>query len=70
MGCRVTRLFVHVGPVGSRYTLVKGDIRDWLIDSNIPALWSPSRRGWHVRTERLPDMLARAEFDQLIVRIK
>jgi hypothetical protein len=66
----VKRLFVYVGPDGSRYALIRGDARDWLIDSKIPAMWSPSRRGWHVRTERLPDMIARAELDGVKVRVK
>ena len=65
------RLYV-LGISGNlRYTLVRGvDLRDWLRDNGIPAMWSPLRKGWQVRTDRIGDLIARAELDGFDVRMK
>lgn len=64
-----SRLYVYDLP-DSHYTLVRGRLRDWLTAQRIPALNSPRLRGWQVRTERVPDLLAKAEADGFEVRLK
>lgn len=53
-----------------RYALVKGRVRDFLRDNRIPALYSASRRGWHVRMDRISDVIAQAESAGIRVRVK
>ena len=53
-----------------RYALVKGHVRDFLRDNRIPALYSPSQRGWHVRMDRIADVIAQAEQAGIRVRVK
>lgn len=44
---------------GTRYLLLTGrGIRDLMRDWHVPALWSPARRGCHVRLSHLPDLRA------------
>jgi hypothetical protein len=64
--------FVYVYPTaeGERYTLVRGPLRDWLKAESIPALRSITHKGWHVRTERIGDLIARAEHAGYEVRMK
>lgn len=64
------RLYVYGMPENVRYTLVRGHLREWLKDSAIPAMWSPARKGWLIRTDRIGDVLARAELDGYDVRMK
>lgn len=65
------RLYVWGISGNLRYTLVRGvNLRDWLRDSGIPAMWSPLRKGWQVRTDRIGDLIARAELDGFDVRMK
>lgn len=65
------RLYVWGISGNLRYTLVRGvDLRDWLRDNGIPAMWSPLRKGWQVRTDRIGDLIARAELDGFEVRMK
>ena len=52
-----------------RYSLVKGPLMDWLKEHRIPALWTPAKRGWHIRNDRLPDVLVQASLDGLRVKI-
>jgi hypothetical protein len=54
------------------YSLVRGDaeLRDWLLEHNIPAMWTPRHRGWSIRTERMADLVAQAEHDGLQVQMK
>ncbi len=44
---------------GTCYLLLTGrGIRDLMRDWHVPALWSPTHRGCHVRISRLPDLRA------------
>lgn len=61
---------MFVWPSEGRYALLKGYMRDWLRDNGIPALYSPSQRGWHVRMDRIADVIAQAERDGIRVRVK
>ncbi|HMM93979.1 hypothetical protein [Phycicoccus sp.] len=51
-------------------SLLRGNILDWLRDEGIPAQWSNRLRGWRVRTERVGDIIARAESAGITVRMK
>lgn len=53
---------------GRRHTPIKGSVKDWLAKNGIPALWSPTNRGWWLRNERVADVVALAERQGLIVR--
>lgn len=67
----MSRVYVYGLPENVRYTLVRGvNLRDWLRDRSIPAMWSPARKGWLIRNDRLGDVLARAELDGYDVRMK
>ena len=57
-----------IGRVENNYTLVKGNVSDWLAHNRIPALGTPMNRGWWIRNERLPDVVALAEHQGLIVK--
>lgn len=71
MDVMTVRLYVYSIPENLRYTLVRGvSLRDWLRDNGIPAMWSPLRKGWQVRTDRIGDLIARAELDGFEVRMK
>jgi len=59
---------LYVGRVEGRNTLVKGSIRNWLIENSIPAMYSPTARGWWVRNERIVDLVALAEYQGLVVK--
>lgn len=50
--------------------LVRGNVRQWLISHRVPAYWLPRWRGWQVRSERVPDLLALAELDGLAVIVR
>ena len=63
-------ILVYGMPNSDRYTLIKGPIHDWLIEQRITATWTPRLNGWCVRTERLGDLIARAEHDGYVVRMK
>jgi hypothetical protein len=64
-----TTTVLLIGREEGNYTLCKGSVRTWLADNRTPALWSPLNRGWWVRSERIPDLLAMAEVDGLIVKV-
>lgn len=51
-----------------RHVLVRGPIRQWLKDRQVPAYWSRPHRGFLVRRERIPDLVARLEHDGYVVR--
>lgn len=51
-----------------RHILLRGALRNYLRDKGIPAMWSPSLRGWHLRRDRLADVVARLEHDGWDVR--
>ena len=62
-----TRMTVYAPP-GASYALVRGRLKPWLIRHSIPAMHSATARGWWVRTERLPDVLALADLDHVAVK--
>lgn len=65
------RLYVYgMAAENTRYTLVRGFIRDWLKNEGIPAMYSITYKGWHIRTERIGDVIARAEHAGYDVRMK
>jgi hypothetical protein len=64
------RIYAYGMPENVRYTLVRGHLREWLREHSIPAMWSPARKGWLIRTDRLGDVLALAELDGYDVRLK
>ena len=67
----MNRIYVYGLPErNSRYTLIRGHLRDWLKAENIPALRSVTHRGWCVRTERIGDLIARAEHAGFEVHMK
>lgn len=53
-------LMVYERP-GNRYSLVRGPVRKLTGATSIVAHWSPSERGYLVRTDRLGDLLAIAD---------
>jgi hypothetical protein len=61
---------VYVYETTGRYMILRGPIRDYLRDNDIPALRSPASRGWLIRRERVADLVARLELDGYIVRPK
>jgi hypothetical protein len=64
-------MLLTVCPSGSpRYRLIKGPLKDWLIANRIPAMYSARQRGWSVRSDRLPDLLALAQRDGIPVRFR
>lgn len=66
----VNRVYVYGLRDNARYTLIRGHLREWLKAEGIPAMWSLTYRGWHVRTERIGDLIARAELAGYQVRMK
>ncbi|TQM62584.1 hypothetical protein FBY41_2620 [Humibacillus xanthopallidus] len=52
----------------TRNTLIRGPIRQWLKDHDVPAYWSAVNRGWFVRDERMPDLRAELEHAGYSVR--
>lgn len=61
----VSRLYVYDMREPTRYVLLRAsrwtEFRDHLKDRRVPALWSPTDRGWCLRKERLADVIAEAE---------
>lgn len=54
--------YVYTPQVAGRYVLLRGvGAAHWLRAQKIPAVRTATRRGFDVRAERLPDLLARAE---------
>lgn len=66
----MNRVYVYGLPENVRYTLIRGHLRDWLKSERIPAMYSITYKGWHVRTERIGDLIARAEHAGYEVRMK
>lgn len=51
-----------------RYRLLSGHgASKWLSRNGIPAMWSTTHRGYHVRAERIPDLRAMAEAEGIRV---
>ena len=57
-------------PGEPRYVLLKGALRAWLIERRQPAYYAPADRGWWLRRERLDEVLALAELDHIVVRLR
>lgn len=53
----------------SKYSLIKGPLRDWLRDNGIPATYSAKDRGWLIRNERVADVVALAQHDRFAVTV-
>jgi hypothetical protein len=54
--------FIYLAP-GERQALVRGPMGFWLKQIGVPAMWSRTERGWWVRAETLPDLMARADLE-------
>lgn len=71
---RQPRIYVYGDEGNLRYVTLRTPdwqtVRDWLVTNDIPATWSPTFRGWHVRTDRIGDAVARAEIDGFRVIMK
>ncbi len=63
------RLYVYETP--GRYVLLRGhpDLRGWLREQHVPAVYAPLDRGHKLRRERLADVLAAAQESGLPVRV-
>lgn len=61
---------IYLYEANARDFLIRGHIREWLKSEGIPALWSPTSKGWFVRRERVADLVARLENDGYHVRPK
>lgn len=55
---------------GHRDTLLKGNLRDWLRDNHVSAMYSLPLRGWHIRNHRVPDVLATAHAQGVSMRMR
>ena len=53
-----------------RDVLVRGNVRDWLVEAGVPAQRSARLRGWLVRRETAPDLMAKAQRDGVLVRTR
>ena len=63
------RMTIVDDPVNVRYVIVKGHVRQWLKDNGVPAMWLPRHRGFCMRRDRLPDLLALADVQGHRVRV-
>ncbi len=62
-------LFAHVYEIpGARHALLRGVPRELLADMNVSAMWSPLRRRFLVRSERMADVVAMLEYRNVVVR--
>lgn len=62
-------LHVHIyEPPGATQALLRGIPRDMLRELQISARWSPSRRGFLIRAERVADVVAQLEYANAAVR--
>lgn len=52
---------IHVYQTPGKYTLLRGPLHELLKGLGIPALRSPMDRGYQLRSERLPDLLAQMQ---------
>jgi hypothetical protein len=55
-------------PPGSRVAIIRGATRAFLDSLQIPAMWSPTRRGFVVRMDNVADLVARFEYANASVR--
>jgi hypothetical protein len=65
----VRRAYVYEAP-GHRGVLIRGAVRDWLIEHKIPARRDNIAGGWWLSRERLPDVLAALQADGIHVRVQ
>lgn len=67
-------LYLYPATEGERSALLRCSngamFREWLKANGIPALRTPTGRGWYARAERVPDIVARAERDGFRVHVK
>ena len=62
-------LFAHIYEIpGARHALLRGVPGELLADMDISAMWSPLRRGFLVRSERMADVVAMLEYRDVVVR--
>ncbi|WP_270888621.1 hypothetical protein [Pedococcus sp. 5OH_020] len=66
----MNRLYVWGLAENVKYSLLRGHLGDWLKAEAIPAQWTPRLHGWCVRTERVGDLIARAEHAGYQVRMR
>lgn len=66
----MNRVYVYGLRESPRYSLVRGHLGQWLKAEHIPAMYSITYKGWHIRTERIGDLIARAEHAGYEVRMK
>lgn len=59
---------VYLFEAEGAYVLLRGPVRDFLRDNGVPARRSPMDRGWWVRRERVPDLVALLEVAGYAVR--
>lgn len=59
---------VYLYEAEGAHVLVRGPVRDFLRDNRVPARRSPMDRGWWVRRERVPDLVALLEVAGYVVR--
>lgn len=52
-----------------KHVLLRGPIRHLLSEYRQPAVWSNIDRGWWLRRERLPDLMAQAAESGYAVRV-
>lgn len=69
-GAKPLRMFVYGLRDNLRYSLIRGNIGDWLRAENIPVQNSNTLKGWTIRTERVGDLIARAEYAGVHVQMK
>ncbi|CCH77733.1 hypothetical protein BN12_220011 [Nostocoides japonicum T1-X7] len=66
------QLYVYEMP--GRTVLLRSSVwtetRDWLKARRVPAQWSPGDRGWHLRRDRLGEVLLMAEAEGIRVQPK
>ncbi len=55
-----------------RYVVLRGhpDLRGWLREQHVPALYAPLARGHKLRRERMADVLAAAQEDGVRVVVR
>jgi hypothetical protein len=57
-----TQKYLHAYAVeGERFALLRGPARDLLVASLIHGRWDSTLRGYQIRADRLPDLLAFAD---------
>ncbi|MGG5260824.1 hypothetical protein [Phycicoccus avicenniae] len=64
-------VFVYSLPDSPKpHRLLRGNVRDWLREEGIPAMWTNRLRGWFIHEDRVADIVARAEAAGIAVRMR